>query len=263
MTTNVGTTVFSIVTKDAITIGADSMASHHDGHVEAFSKLKVIRNTVIACEGLGVIYKPETTGEVLYRADQWMTEIESSLAAQKINAGIVAHAIQESHPFINLVRIKEILRLFYNRQIDSGKGYLADFFVASASSDGMQLLRVRAKITISMIIDGEWRIVFDKTTYFDGHSSVDPFVRYGTGKMAEIDKAFSRNGDAYQDMLIRTNGSFGRLLNGNEVGLDELRDVVRCAISLEAKANPKQVGPPFVVATLQAGKPVSVTSYSE
>ena len=81
--------------------------------------------------------------------------------------------------------------------------------------------------------------------------------------MGEIEQAFSGNGDAYQNMLVGTNGGFQRLINHDEVGFDELSDIVRCAISLEAKANPKFVGPPFDVATLQPGKLVEVVSYQE
>jgi hypothetical protein len=66
MKTNCGTTLFSIITKDGITIGADSVARHYDGHVETFSKLRVVRGAVIACEGLSMI-KPETIAVVVVR----------------------------------------------------------------------------------------------------------------------------------------------------------------------------------------------------
>jgi hypothetical protein len=191
MKTNCGTTIFSIITKHGITIGADSFARHHDGHIEAFSKLRVIRGAVIACEGLGMI-KPETTGDVPhYRADQWMAEIESSLPVE-LNAEIIARAIETTHPFLQLVRVEEMIRLFYDSQFHSGKGYLADFLIASATSDRMLLLRVRAKmVLISQLDDPQWRVVFDKTAHLDRHSPIDPFVRHHAGKHAEIDKAMA------------------------------------------------------------------------
>ncbi len=55
MTVNCGTTIFGISTRNGITIGADSMARHPDGHTEIFRKLHVVRRCVIACEGLGVL----------------------------------------------------------------------------------------------------------------------------------------------------------------------------------------------------------------
>ena len=55
MKTNCGTTIFSLVTKYGIAIGADSMARHRDGHEEIFDKLHVVRESVIACEGLGIL----------------------------------------------------------------------------------------------------------------------------------------------------------------------------------------------------------------
>jgi hypothetical protein len=88
-------------------------------------------------------------------------------------------------------------------------------------------------------------------------------LHYEIGRVAEIEKAFSGDGDHYQDMLIRTNGSFARLLGREKVSLNELRNIVRSSIALEAKANPETVGPPFVVATLQPGNPVVVMSYSD
>jgi hypothetical protein len=268
MRANFGTTVFSITTKDGITIGADNMARHHDGRVECFRKLHLIHGSVIACEGLGIldmVDKPETTDLVSYRADLWMAGIEADPRLElNANAERIVSFIETSHPFIELIRCEEVLHEFHKFQVDSGKGYLADFLVASASFGELLVVRTRARMTLVTQLDAaEWKIVFDRSIRHDGRPQTNPFVRHGAGKTAQIDSAFSGNGDHYQDMLIRTNGSFMRLLNGSEVSLDELRDIVRCAMSLEAEANPKQVGPPFVVATLQPRKPVSVTTYGE
>jgi len=109
----------------------------------------------------------------------------------------------------------------------------------------------------------DWKIVFETTVHFDGPPPVDSFLHHEVGRVAEIKKAFSGDGDAYQDMLIRTNGGFARLLRREEVSLDELRNIARSAIALEAKTNPETVGPPFIIATLQPGNPVVVMSYRE
>ena len=265
MKTNCGTTVFGVITRDGITLGADSMARHHDGQTESFRKLHVVRGAIIACEGLGILNvadRPELPDCVLYRADQWMAEIESDPRMESnANAQTIVHLIETTHPFIKLIRRDEVVREFYKFQYDSKKGHLADFLIASASLDELLVIGTRLSMECVPQLNGlvEWKVVFRKTM----HTPVTPFVRYGAGKLAEIDHAFRRNGDSYQDMLASTNGSFADLLDGKEVCLDELREIVRCAISLAAKNNPKQVGPPFVVATLQPGKPVSVTSYSE
>jgi hypothetical protein len=268
MTANCGTTIFGITTNDGITIGADSMARHPDGQMEIFRKLHVVGDSVIACEGLGILNLPEKTegsDSVLYRADQWMAEIEADPRIElNANAMTIVNFIETTHPFIELIRREEIIREFYKFQCDSKKGYLADFLVASAFHEEMLVIRKRIRMTLTSHTNGpEWNIVFDGTTYPDRDSPINPFIRYGAGKMGQIDKAFSGDGDCYHKMFVLTNGSFSKLRDGGKVSLDELRNTVRSAISLEAKANPKQVGPPFVVATLQPGKPVSVTSYSE
>src|ERR1700730_3554007 len=106
MRANFGTTVFGIATKDGITIGADSMARHHDGHVECFRKLHLIDGSVIACEGLGILDladKPETTDLVSYRADLWMAGIEADPRLElNANAERIVSFIETSHPFIEL-----------------------------------------------------------------------------------------------------------------------------------------------------------------
>ena len=264
MKTNFGTTIFGLITNSAITIDADSMARHNDGHHEIFRKLHMVRRSVIACEGLGILKpfnKPETAELVPYRADQWMAEIESDPRLElKADARAILSFIETSHPFIELIRVEEVLRDFHKFQINSGKGYLAEFLVASAFPDELLVLRTKVRMEAR---GPEWKIVFDRPANRERQPAVNSFVRHGAGKIAQIDNAFSGKGNRYQDMLVHTNGSFMRLLNGHEVSLDELRDIVRCAIALEAKASPEQVGPPFIVATLQAGKPVSVTSYSE
>ena len=265
MKINCGTTLFAVITKDGITVGADSMARHHDGETESFCKLHVVRDAIIACEGLGILNvadMPELPDRILYRADQWMAEIQSDPRMESnADARNIVSLIETSHPFIDLIRRDDVLREFYRFQCDSQKGYLAQFLVASASHDELLLIGTRLSMDSVPQPNGpvEWRVVFRKTI----HTPVTPFVRYGAGKLAEIDNAFLRNGDCYKDMIASTNGGFADLLDGEEVNLDRLREIVRCAISLAAKHNPKQVGPPFVIATLQPGKPVSVISYSE
>ena len=268
MTVNCGTTIFGISTKNGITIGADSMARHPDGHTEIFRKLHVVRRCVIACEGLGILNvpdKPIGSDIALYRADQWMAQIETDQRIKEnADATTIASLIETTHPFIDLIRREEVVREFDKVQRDSQKGYLADFLVASAFPAENLAIRIRIRMAPVAHSNGpKWKVFFDRTTYPDRVSPVGPYIRYGAGKLVEIDKAFSGDGDRYQDMLALTNGGFARLLNGNELSLDELRNAVRSAISLEAKANPEQVGPPFVVATLQPSEPVSVTSYNE
>jgi hypothetical protein len=252
MNAHCGTTLFSGVTNDGIVIGADSMIDY-DGHADIFPKLQVVRNAVIACEGLGVIRNPKT-GKIVYRVDQWMAKIESGLPVEP-DAATIASCIENSHPFIRLFEAES--ESFYYKQYEKG-GYLADFLIASICQARMSLFRVRLAIDTE-----ERRLAFTITTHFDGLSPQSSFAAYGAGRTGEINKAFGGNCDAYQDMLVGTNGYFGRLIKGEKVTLDELRDIVRCAIFLEAKANPETVGPPFVIATLQPSKPVAVASYSQ
>ena len=253
MNMHCGTTLFSIVTNDGIVIGADSMIDY-DGQTGKFRKLQVIRNAVIACEGIGVINKKET-GKTVYRVDQWMAKIESNLPVE-LNAATIANHIQKRHPFIRLFRHKKEREHFYHQQFT--KGYLTDFLIGSISQAQMSLLQVRLSVNVE-----ERRLISTITTHLDGLAPPGSFVRYGAGRMAEINNAFGGNGDAYQNMLVGTNGNFKRLIEGEKVTLDELCNIVRCAISLEAKANPEMVGPPFVIATLQPSKPVAVASYNE
>src|ERR1700680_821412 len=138
MNPHCGTTLFSVVTNDGIVIGADSMVDY-DGHTETFRKLQVFRNTVIACEGLGVINQTET-GKTLYRVDQWMAKIESCLPAELDAAALASH-VRKRHPFIQLYRIEQQRQGLDYYQ--STKGYLTDFLIASISRARMSLLRVR------------------------------------------------------------------------------------------------------------------------
>jgi hypothetical protein len=265
MKMNCGTTIFGLIAKNGITFGADSMARHHDGQTEYFCKLHVVHEAIIASEGLGILNVSDVPGlpdRVLYRADQWMAGIEfDPRVKSNANARNIAKFIETSHPFIDLIRRDDVLREFYRFQCDSQKGYLADFLVASASLDELLVIGTRLSMELVSQLNGppEWRVVFRGTT----HTLVAPFARFGAGKLAEIDDAFRRNGNCYQDMTSRTNGRFTDLLDGKPVSLDELSKIVRSAISLAARNNPNQVGPPFVVATLQLGKSVSLTSYSE
>jgi hypothetical protein len=193
-----------------------------------------------------------------------MVELEASLAAEP-DARMIAHSIESGHPFLNLVLDMDNVREFHKSQNDSGKTYLADFLIASVSQGEMLITKLRARMEIfsGLDIPHPYRIVFDKTTYLDGISPINTFIRYGSGKIAEIDDAFSGNGNSRDYMLTRTDVGFKRLIEGDEVRLNELGDIVRCGIALEAKAHPKQVGPPFIVATLQPRKPVSFTSHNE
>jgi hypothetical protein len=252
MNPHCGTTLFGVVTNDGIVIGADSMIDY-DGHANIFRKLQIVRNAVIACEGLGVINERKP-GKTVYRADQWMAKIESRLAIEMDAAAIAAY-IRKRHPFLRLIRIEQHRQGFEYEQVR--KGYLTDFLIASIFQGRVSLLRVRLSVNLK-----ERRLIFTTTTHFNGLAPASSFVYYGAGRLSEINKAFGGQGDAYQDMLVGTNGNFGRLVKGEKVSLDELRDIVRCAISLEAKANPETVGPPFVIATLQPSKPVAVASYS-
>lgn len=255
MKTNCGTTIFSLVTENGIVIGTDSLAKHDDGHREIFRKLHVVCGSVIACEGLGIskpFKKRETAELVPYRADEWMAEIESDPRLElKADARAILNFIETSHPFIELIRVEEVLRDFYKIQIDSGKGYLAEFLVASAFPNELLVLRTKVRMEAC---GPEWKIVFDRPANRERQPVVNSFVRHGAGKIAQIDNAFSGKGNRYQDMVTRTNGSFMQLLNGHEVSLDELRNIVRCAIAMEAKANPEQVGHPL---SLQPCKPAS------
>jgi len=247
-----GTTLFSIIKDDCLVIGADSFAGRKDGKNETMTKLAVVRNAVIACEGMGEF---RSNKKVFYRADKWMTQIEASLPVE-INAAILADQIAKTHPFIKLFKSEKTARGLV--EFERTKGYLADFLIASASIERLMLIRLRAEISpIQNAVE------FNRMTYFDGSAPVSPFVRNGAGRMGEIDQAFTGNGNTYQQMLVCTNGSFKRLIEGNEVTPNELCEIVRCAISLEGKAEHKSVGPPFVVAALQPGKTISVTSYSE
>jgi hypothetical protein len=249
-----GTTLFSIVTTDGIVVGADSLAGGKDGHTETLTKLHAVGRGVIACEGLGALQMSKF-GAVDYRADEWMKEVERCLSVEA-DAHTIARYIATAHPFLEMFKVEK--QAYGLIQHNDWKGYLAEFLVASASEHQFSVLAIRASVRHE-----QWTVEFTTTLHFDGMPPINSFVRHGVGRIAEIDKAFSRNGDAYYDMLTGTDGSFERLIEGQVVSLYDLRDVVRCALRLETKANPQFVGPPFVIATLQPSKLIEIVTYTE
>lgn len=249
-----GTTIFCLIAGDCIVIGADSMAGSKNCPIDSMTKLRPIHNCIIACEGLGALYKMET-GVIYYRADEWMAKVEQNFQFAT-DARTIASLIEATHPFVDIFKVERQAYSLYEYQ--KGKGYLAEFLVVSIVAERFSVVTVRASV------DGmNWKIVFKTTVHLDRPSPINSFLHHEVGRIGEIKKAFSGNGDTYEDMLVRTDGSFGRLLGGEKVGLDELRNIARSVIALEAKANPETVGPPFSIATLQHGKPVVVMSYSK
>lgn len=247
-----GTTILALIKEDCIVIGADSLASSKDGQNETMTKLMVIGNAVIACEGMGKFWDSDG---VHYRVDEWMAHIKTNVPPD-IDAASLSEIVKRTHPFKEMFKSEKKARGLYGFQCT--KGYLGDFVIGSASSDRVELIHIRVAVGTF-----EFSIAFTDISSLNYIPPVRPFVRYGAGRMGEIDKAFGGKGDGYQEMLVRTNGGFQRLIDGQEVALDELRGIVRCAISLESKAEHKSVGPPFIVATLQPSKSIFVTTYEE
>ena len=245
-----GTTLFSLITQHGIVVGADSLAAARDGHIEYMTKLRAVStNAVIACEGTGRLSK-DKGGIASYNAEEWMREVELNLPAEA-DAQFIANYIEKKHPFLDMFKIEQqAFGLLHNQD---RKGYLAEFLVASISGTLFSLITVKVSID-----ESQWSVVFKPTTHYHGEPPIRSFVRHRAGRAGEIDKALRQEGDAYHYMLSGTRGAFDRLIKGQVVSLDELRDTVRCALKLEAKANPQYVGPPFVIATLQPIKPIEV-----
>lgn len=246
-----GTTILALLTREGIVIGADSLSHGDYGHTISFAKLQSLGNhTVVACEGLGLLENIHT-GDITYRADEW---VKKHLPAE-LGAFALADLIERIHPFRQLISTDTSITL-KDRQLE--RGHLAEFLIASASENWITLLRVRIEMKLK-----EWKLAFLPTIEFDGIPPTDRFKFHTSGRAAQINHAFSRDGDAYKNMVLWTEGAFQRFIEGAEVSLDERRTIVRCAILLEAKANPEAVGPPFVIATLEPGKFVSMTSYAQ
>jgi len=246
-----GTTLFSIVTRAGIVVGADSKLAG-DRNIDSMTKIQRIGyHAVIACAGFSSLHETKT-GQPRCRLDKWMREIAQNLPVET-DAHVIARIIETAHPLVDIVEQDGDLLWEQLWDFQQPQDHFATFMVASVFLNRFSLLTVNLSVNYE-----ERKIVFTPTTHFDGPAPIGAFKHHGVGRIAEIEKAFSRDGDAYQYMVSDTYGSFERLIEGQEVSLDELRDIVCCAISLEAEANPEHVGPPFVTATLQPGKLVEV-----
>ena len=246
-----GTTILALVTREGIVVGADGLSQGFDGQAISFTKLQAIGNeTIVACEGLGLLQNINT-GEITYRVDDWVKKYLSA----EMDAFAITDFIKKNHPFRQLILTDTGINL---RERQVSRSHLAEFLIASVRGNRVTLLRQRIEMKVK-----EWKLAFLPTVEFDGIPPADRFKHYTSGRATQINNAFSRDGDAYHDMVVRTAGAFKRLIDGAEVSLDERRAIVRCAILLEAKANPEVVGAPFLIASLEPGKFVTMTSYTQ
>jgi hypothetical protein len=246
MQMNHGTSIYAIITKQAIVVGADGQGMSMHGFPippEGFLKLMPVhKRLVVTCEGMGAF-----TG---YCFHEWVRIIESKLPSD-LEASALATAIESviAEPFRQAFtgdRNASKAMLEYCAR----KSYLANFFIAYDF-----ILR---RVTLSVDVP-QWTVVANTTVEYEGTPIELPFKGYGAGRFAKINEAlFKGNSDAQKHMLAAFPVNFTRLLKGQELSDDELCAITRELINIQAKAEPKHVGPPFRIATIYPSHPIKI-----
>jgi len=244
---NHGTSIYAIITKQGIVIGADSKAAltNFGTPPDGFLKLVSIhKRVVVACEGMCAF-----TG---YCFHEWVTAIESKLSPD-LEADALARAIEReiSEPFRQAFRkIKGAAHQMLN--YSARKGHLASFFIAY----GFTLRQ------IIVSVDEPKRAITANTEVKSDREPRELTPKgYGAGRFKEIEKAiYERNSDAHKNILALHPVGFKRLLNGQELSQEELGTIMRSLIQIQAKADPEHVGPPFRIATIYPGQTIRVTN---
>ena len=246
---NHGTTVYAIVTKQGMVICADGKAiTTHNFPTppEGFLKLMPIhKRLVVTCEGMGAF-----SG---YCFHHWVQGVESdspsNLETRALAATILRKIPEPFRDSFKKTRFATKQMLDYQER----KGYIANFFIAHNLVLHRIIVSVdkpRGTITANTVIE------------CDGESMEAPFKGYGAGRFIEIENALTdRNSNAHKEVSTEIPMIFNRLFIGKKLSQDELCAVARKLITLQAKANPEHVGPPFRIATLYPRHPVTVTDY--
>lgn len=185
-----------------------------------------------------------------------MAGLKSRLSSRP-NAWQLARIVRMRHPFKGLIRTcrEELHRNQYPR------GYLAHFLIGSVAAGEATLIELKVRIAPADAQIPEERLLFETTIIFDGPmSELSRPKPHTVGRADRIKRALSGSGHAHKSMLIRTCGRFQRFCDGQDLRLNELRNIILCLLRMEAHsgASREYVGLPFRVATLEPGKPILV-----